>query len=322
MQSIHDFDRLEQYHADCLDWFVVNWCLGNTCNYACSYCPTSLHDGSEKWHSLTNIKLFVEKVKQLRHDKKIYFEFTGGEVTVNKDFIAICQFCRANDVQVGLISNGSRTIRWWETNKQYFNHVNLSFHAEYADPDHFYKVIETMRGEMAIHINVMMLPERWDDCMAAAKRFATLSDVSISLQPLIHGLADEMYDYTREQRDVFDHQHELFKDIVWHKKFDFYRGVMRATKADGTTSPPISPNDFISKNTNNWQGWECWAGVEQLVVDRDGSIRRGWCGVGGHIGHVGDHDLRLPVAPVVCTKDRCHCNLDIMCSKSRLPGGV
>ena len=117
--SIHDYDLLEQHDKKNIDWFVVNWCLGNTCNYACSYCPTSLHDGSRKWHSLENVKAFVGRIKAIHPTKKIYFEFTGGEVTLNKDFIAICQFCHENDVKVGFISNGSRTIRWWEENKQH-----------------------------------------------------------------------------------------------------------------------------------------------------------------------------------------------------------
>ena len=79
---------------------------------------------------------------------------------------------------------------------------------------------------------------------------------------------------------------------------------------------------FTDAGAANWLGWECWAGVEQLVVDTDGSIWRGWCKVGGLLGHVSDLDLALPVQPTVCDKNRCHCNFDIMSTKRRLPGGV
>ena len=53
------------------DWFVVNWCLGNTCNFACSYCPSGLHDGSKRWPDPQVIKNFIAKVKELGIQKHI-----------------------------------------------------------------------------------------------------------------------------------------------------------------------------------------------------------------------------------------------------------
>jgi MoaA/NifB/PqqE/SkfB family radical SAM enzyme len=50
------------------DWFVVNWCLGNTCNYSCSYCPAALHDGSNKWPDPEVIKSFIARVKNHYND--------------------------------------------------------------------------------------------------------------------------------------------------------------------------------------------------------------------------------------------------------------
>ena len=159
-ESIHKYDRLEHFDPAHLEWFVVNWCLGNTCNFACSYCPTSLHDGSQRWHSTQNVKNFISKIRNYHPNKKIYFEFTGGEVTLNKDFIDICKYCTENDVKVGFISNGSRTIRWWEENKNYFDSVMLSYHSEFADQDHFVQVAEILNDEVRTHVNIMMKPEK------------------------------------------------------------------------------------------------------------------------------------------------------------------
>ncbi len=63
--------------------------------------------------------------------------------------------------------------------------------------------------------------------------------------------------------------------------------------------------------------WNCYAGIEQLIVDMDGSIYRGWCKEGGVIGNINNKDLNLPSDPVVCTKTMCHCNFDIMCTKEK-----
>ena len=325
-ESIHDFDTLELYDKKNINWFIVNWCLGNTCNFECSYCPDYLHNGTKKWHTVDNIKAVVNKIKKYHPEKKIYFEFTGGEVSLYKEFIPICQVCMDNDVKVGFITNGSRTLRWWEENKHYFDHVMMSFHSEFADPEHFCKVVEILHFENRTHCNIMMNPDPdlFDMCVGVANRIRGMGNVSIALQPLIHDLAGELYDYTPDQQYVIDNQFDLItKRIKWTKTFDNYRGNMRAIRADGSEHPKsVAPHLFINKNTNNWFGWDCHVGVEQMVVDMDGSVYRGWCKVGNSIGNINDVNLVLPTKSIVCDKTLCHCNFDIMSTKKRLPGGV
>jgi len=83
---------------------------------------------------------------------------------------------------------------------------------------------------------------------------------------------------------------------------------------DGT-SQISSAHRFISTKTNDWSGWKCYAGVEQLIVDMDGSIYRGWCKEGGAIGKIDDAVINLPSDPIICSKTMCHCNFDIMSTK-------
>lgn len=299
------------------DWLVVNWCLGNTCNYACSYCPTSLHDGSIKWPTLEIIKNFITKLKTQNPTKKIYFEFTGGEVTMYKYFTELCQFCNELNIKVGLISNGSRTVRYWEENKQYFDHVCLSFHPEFADADHFTEVIKLIHNDVRTHVNIMMSPEKFDFCYALANKIKNIGNISMALQPLIHDFGDKLFDYTEFQNKIFEKQHELItKHIKYDKTFDYYRGAMKKEFEDGT-SIVSSAHRFIGEKTNNWFGWKCAAGVENLIIDMDGTIHRGWCKVGGPVGHISDDTLLLPTDYVTCTKTMCHCNFDIMSTKEK-----
>lgn len=299
------------------DWFVVNWCLGNTCNFECSYCPAALHDGSKRWPDPNTIKNFIAKVKDHYFHKNIYFEFTGGEVTLYKHFIEICQFCTEMGVKVGLISNGSRTLRWWEENKQFFDHVCLSYHPEFADEEHFVNVVKILHNDVRTHVNIMMSPEKFDHCYAVANKVKNLGNISMALQPLIHDFGDTLYDYNEFQKRIFEKQHELItKHIKFTRSFDYYRGAMRMVNEDGTTQIS-SAHRFISEKTNDWSGWKCYAGIEQLIVDMDGSIYRGWCKEGGKVGHIEDSNLALPMDPVQCTKTMCHCNFDIMCTKEK-----
>jgi hypothetical protein len=315
MTTKQEYTRLEHADPTNTEWFVVNWCLGNTCNFSCSYCPAILHDGSKRWPEFEDIKRFILKVKEQHPTKKLYFEFTGGEVTMYKHFIALCEFCREHNVKVGMISNGSRTLRWWEENKHFFDHVCLSFHPEEAKADHFLAVAGILHDIVKVHVNVMMSPEKFDDCYALAERAVTLSNISLALQPLIHDFGDKLYDYTDEQKSIFDRQYALLGSKIKHtKRQKVYRGSMRTV---GEVSKVLSAHSFIANGTNNWFGWDCYAGVEQLIVDMDGSIHRGWCKVGDRIGYIWDANLQLPTAPVRCNKIMCHCNYDIMSTKER-----
>lgn len=310
--------KIEHAKPSNKDWFVVNWCLGNTCNYSCSYCPSGLHNSSKGWPHLDTIKAFISKVKIQHPNKQLYFEFTGGEVTLYRDFIDVCKFCTDLGVKVGLISNGSRTLRWWEENIHYFNHICLSFHPEFSKEDHFVEVIKLVHENIRTHVNIMMSPEKFDLCYAIANSIKDLGNLSLALQPLIHDFGSVVYDYTPEQQHILEKQSELItKHIKFTKHFDYYRGAMRAISEDGS-GITYSAHRFISENANNWNGWKCYAGVEQLIVDMDGTIHRGWCKVGGVIGNINDSTLMLPADPVICNKTMCHCNYDIMSTKEKI----
>ena len=299
------------------DWFVVNWCLGNTCNYSCSYCPPNLHNGKIPWPELDRVKRFIKRVVDQVAPRKVYFELTGGEVTMYKHFEEVCRYCTELGAKVGIISNGSRTLRWWEENKHLFDHVCLSSHPEHADTDHFVNVIKILNNDVRTHVNIMMSPEKFDHCYAVANRVKELGNISMALQPLIHDFGDTLFDYTPEQKVIFDKQHELItKHVKWSRSFDYYRGAMKKVYENGQTQIS-SAHRFISDNSNDWSGWKCYSGVEQIIVDLGGRIYRGWCKLGNMIGRVDDENLVIPTEPIVCSKTMCHCNFDIMSTKEK-----
>ena len=208
-------------------------------------------------------------------------------------------------------------MRWWEENKIYFDTVILSFHSEFADPDHFCKVLEILHKDVRVHVNVMMKAENWDLCINLANRVKDIGNCSLALQPLAHNLNGDLYDYTADQHEVLSNHYSLITGKIKHTKtFEVYRGAMKTVNNDGSFESRTA-HSFISRNENDWEGWDCFAGVEQLIVDMDGGVWRGWCRVGGKIGSINDPNLMLPVSPVVCNKNRCHCNYDIMSTKQK-----
>jgi len=313
----HDYIKLAHNNPAHNDWFVVNWCLGNTCNFKCSYCPEDLHSGSVKWPDVEQVKNFMTRVAEQVAPKKVYYTFTGGEVTLYKHLTEICQHAVSLESKVGIISNGSRTLRWWDDNKQYFDHVCLSFHSEFADVDHFGEVVKLLHNDVRTHVNIMMSPEKFNFCVDVANKIRKLGNITMALQPLLHDLGDTLFDYNEVQKVIFYRQYELIsKNIKYDELFkinDTCRGIMKMIKEDGSKLVSSS-HRFISHKANDWSGWKCYAGVEQIAVDFSGDILRGWCAVGGKIGNIFE-DFEIPKEPIICNKTMCHCNFDITSTK-------
>jgi sulfatase maturation enzyme AslB (radical SAM superfamily) len=292
---------------------VVNWCLGNTCNYSCSYCPEGLHDGSYPWTELSVIQTFCQNMISHYRDRlksQLFFEFTGGEVSLYRDFIPLIQFLREQNAMVAMISNGSRRIDWWQKARPFLNHICLSFHAESADPEHFKNVVRFLNETVTVHVNVMMHPQKFDVCTEMAKWVVNANEnVTLAVQPLLVDLASELYPYTDEQRAFLSNPH-LHARIT--RELTKYRGAMQAYFDDGSRTV-TTPQQLIANNQNHWRGWNCWVGVKQLVIDFNGNVYRGWCREGGRLGHVQDGQrMKFPDGPIVCGKKLCHCVLDVM----------
>ncbi len=313
---IHGNKNYEKY-------FVVNWCFFSICNFKCSYCPTSLHDGKNRGLPLEDVKNFCLQVIQHKKDKKVFFEFTGGEMTYYKDFVALFEFLKANGADTGLISNGSRDLEFWQQHKHLIDHICLSFHPEQGDMDHFFKVVTLLNEVTTVHVNIMMLPEKFDALMGLGRKIAAqVEGVSISIQALFEEMSGDIFPYTKEQKDLLDKPDlEVGSDIKYCRtpklERKVYRGEMKKVFPDGTEEV-VNPPELIAQGENNWYGWNCNIGLENLVVDFYGNVKRGWCGVGGDIGHVSDYVFNFPTRPVYCQTQNCYCGLDIMAKKVKV----
>jgi len=318
---LSNYNVLDHSHEKAKNTVVVNWLLGNLCNFSCSYCPEFLHSGSIEWPKLEKLKKFILDIDNHFYNKQIYFEFTGGEVTLYPELIDLCDFIHSLGHTVGIISNGTRHHNWWYKQKDKFDHICFSYHAEHTKPKKFFNVVKTVAGEFRTHVNIMMNPDKWQDCITVAEKVTNeCQNVSLALQPLMQGLGAEetVFPYTTEQQEILDKQHHIYgSKIKWTKEFKVPRGAMKMIETVSNKSEISSAHRLISNKMNNWSGWKCYAGLENLVIDWDGTILRGWCRVGSKIGNVYT-DYVLPTKPVLCNKKFCHCNFDIMCKKEKI----
>ncbi len=303
-------DHSDPVHAKIV---VVDWMLGNACSYACSYCPKALHDGTVRWQKTKDVLHLYHQMK--RHyvderDKIVWLQFTGGEPTMHPRIIDLLQQASEIDFKVSLISNASRTPRFWEKISGCLNSVILTYHAEFAELDHFIRVAKMMEDRISVHINVTMHPDRFDQTFEDAQELrAALPAASISLKPLRQEFGAKLYDYTDDQMRVLSKGLPSKYAPVGEKP----RSLMRATTRSGQCET-LPPNEFILRGKNRWRGYNCNVGLESLRVRGNGEVYRGVCGVGGVIGYLGE-DVDLPRDPIRCTNDSCSCLADILIRK-------
>ena len=306
------------------DFLAINWLLTNACNYRCSYCDEHIHDGSIPPLDKEVIKDFIKAITQKIAPKKVFFEFNGGEVTYYPGIEELFKTIKDSNSFCGIISNGSRPLKWWKENLVFLDSILLSFHHEFSDRDHFLNLLELIGShpKIKIHINIMMDPKNFDFCLETARIFKRHSTASLSLQRLLenHNKENEsLYPYSEEQKlQMAQIKSEKFigrslKMIFKSSPIEF-RGLMKKVYAD--KKEEATPADYLITNgESRFKNWSCMAGVENLAIDWDGKIYRGQCQEGGSLGQVGqDFDPNL-VKPILCQRDFCYCGFDLLCEK-------
>jgi organic radical activating enzyme len=293
---------------------VVDWFVGNTCNYACTYCPKPLHDGSSPWLSGKVVSAFCRRL--VAHyetlKKRVYVQFTGGEATLWRDFVTVSRTLKSMGCLVGLISNGSRSVAFWLQVAEFIDIANLTYHLESASLDHFISITKALSAKTRTHINVPMLPDRFDECLAAAKSIAECcSDVTLTVKPLLLDFGPKLFPYSSSQMAVLREFSFAIRDT---RPLLSIRGSMKCISDDGSTSVKTA-SQLLVECANQWAGWTCYAGVEMLSIDAKGIVFRGLCRVGGAIGNIFDPVTQPPNGPIVCTRERCSCLADIMTTR-------
>ncbi|MDP3195599.1 radical SAM protein [Tabrizicola sp.] len=313
------YDLIEHANADHSRVVLVDWTLGNACSYACSYCPKALHDGSVAWQRVEDVVDFYDQLHQHYTDvrgKRVWLQFTGGEPTMHPQIIRLLEAASAQGFSVSLISNGSRTLRFWEKIAPHLDSVILTYHNEFADLDHFRAVGRLLADRMAVHVNVTMRPDHFDRTLDEAQALReVLPAVSITLKPLRVGFGNTLFDYTPDQLAVMQGglaQTKAQQGIM-------PRGLMTVQGADGRRAN-LRANEFVLQSQNRWRGYRCNAGLESLRVRDNGTVTRAVCAVGGDIGRLGG-PIALPQGPILCTAEVCSCTADILITRARAPTG-
>jgi len=321
-------------------YFHINWNLTNKCNFSCAYCHPYNYEGSSPAFDLEVYKEFVIKIKSyLNEDEELVISFTGGEPTALPVFDDFLTWLVEENVQVGLTTNGSKSLKFWEKHKESFRWISFSFHSEKTSLKHCVKVIDTLWPYTLLGVRIMMHPQQvyFDKCIEFFEMLKTqpyMGQFFVEKVPIVADWLTEKerpHVYTKEQQEKIDEK-LAFKRKTANPdvSFEQYSMPIDATAvykmADGRYKEEtiLDTNGLYSAKKNQFRGWKCNAGIDGLFVNELGYISGAAClpegkdenGTIRWLGHIENlKTFRMPAYAYTCEKTSCFCNTDLILSK-------
>ena len=168
--TLTNFVAMERTHAS--NQKQVYWEIGRRCNYDCSYCWSWIHNNTDRHKTLEELMGATSLIEEkFTKGQAVNFIISGGEPTVNKDFLDWLRYLNVMGHHVSLHSNGSRLPDYYREVIHYGD-LNLSVHFEFYDREKFVKVVAAIVDEKAnnggsghLEIKFMMAPHNREETL-------------------------------------------------------------------------------------------------------------------------------------------------------------
>jgi MoaA/NifB/PqqE/SkfB family radical SAM enzyme len=300
---------------------VVDWILSNVCNYKCTYCGPDSNGGDQYWPDMEQCEEAVRQITaQSHHDHRMY-TILGGEPTVWKEFSHLVQRIKEIDSNsmINILTNASRTIRWWNKTKQHIDKVSISFHHESADPAHIIKVVEEIQHDCQTNIQMLMDINHFDKCVAIWEYFRDNTVVPIQIKKLQVEFGGKVWmDYTQEQRRKMLEMHQETKDRPTTKRNITSLGIN--VHYDNGEVKREGCHDLIQAGINKFEGWKCNVGRDLVVIKANGDVvPANACNQQLILGNIkiAPDKIKLLAEPIICAYRECTCGSDIEIDKQK-----
>jgi MoaA/NifB/PqqE/SkfB family radical SAM enzyme len=265
----------------------VYWILTDFCNQHCTYCPPSLNNATyaNKPNFITDadIDRFIDKLidTKKKTQKKLIVGIAGGEPTTHNKFPDIVKRLR-DYASIEVVTNGTRSVKWWSELPALPDLTILSLHPEYYDAKKI-KINELcdflVGNNKHIQFNLMCHPTMWD------KTMSMFDDINgkykqFIIPKIIHNMDNMGISYNQE-KEVYNYSVEQLNFIKNHQ---YKIQTADNTRKDSTniyadaTSKKCNPNALMAQGQHYFKNWKCSAGSEGISVSPDGKILAGICG--------------------------------------------
>ena len=250
------------------DPFLITWDLGRRCNYDCSYCPAHRHDNFSPHASLETLKKTTEFVFDYasmifshRLNKDLHISFTGGEPTVNPNFIEFSKFIRFESLKhsqkfktyLTLTTNGTMSKKTCQSVIENFDYVTVSYHCEAhinLKQQAIERIYDFHSAGMNIKVNVMFHADYFEECKKLCER---LRSDGIKFIPRVIG-EDPDSPFSQAHRYTEDHK-------MWFKNFWNIDFTPTSRPCCGGRTFKICSNEGSTETKvvleRNFKDWHC-----------------------------------------------------------------
>lgn len=300
----------------------IEWKIHNVCNHDCSFCGSIHKNGSQRWLPLEKYKQHIDALAKACEGSPYWVQLTGGEPTLMPKLIELIRYLKLKGAFVSMISNGTRTLRWWKELKEekLLDYLFLTYHSEQTgDYLHIAEVINLFHTE-PIEVVCLITHEinSINKAFESYEYFKKHTGALITLKAMMIGKYDIYSLYTKEQL-------KFLKTANWNF------GLNRETKVKTTIEPKyqinhtlkvtynlgfarnIDPQVLMKDKQNEFYGWECNIGNLSMRIDSE-TIYRGVCEVGDST-NLNDGPPTFKSDYITCTAKQCVCGTDIISTK-------
>jgi len=299
----------------------ISYTPSDICNYKCWYCFPGCNNGVIPWPDIDIVKKnMVYLINYYRNNQNIEhvkLVLGGGEPTLWPDIEEFLDYVITNtNCEVKIMTNGSRTLRWWKEYGYLFNNVSVSIHHEQVDVTHIIELTKILIDKnVTFGVNVLMDHTAWDKCVNIVNELKS-SGVNFSLSSKPVYINGEI-EYTMSQSEyVLNHKKGVSNSTTTHISLLF---------DDGSIVKPENENYPIIHSLNNFVGWNCTLGVNYLFISFNGCLT-GTCGqyLFGKRDYYSINDENFievfnpVIEPVICRQLGCHCAPEVVLNKRRI----
>lgn len=328
------------------DPFVITWDLGPRCNYDCSYCPSHRHDNFSPHASIEMLKQstdfvfeYVSVISSQRINKDFHVSFTGGEPTVNPNFIEFSKYVRSRyerefkdkfNLRLDLTTNGAMSKKTAQAVIDNFDFVTVSYHAEAVEKlkntvkD---RILQFKQGGISLKINVMFHARMFEECQELCN---WLKEQEVRFIPRLIG-EDPSSPFSQAHLYT-DEQKQWFKDY-WNMDISPQHRPCCGGRTFGVCSSE-GTHQTKAVNSREFKGWHCSVNWYFLHIEQQTGLiyhhQTCQATLDGQRGSIGSLDnwrevvdqlksnienKTMPV--VVCPNKLCGCGLCTPKSKER-----
>ena len=305
------------------DQKFIEWKLHNVCNHNCSFCGSRHKDGSQRWFSLEKYKEYTDKLVQACGDSPFWIQITGGEPTLFPDLLPLLEYMKSKGAKISLISNGSRTMRWWKEAKEakVLDYLFITYHSEQTnDYKHITEILNLFHDEpIEVICLITHAINSIDQAFEARDYIVENTGSTVTLKSMVFGDFDIYELYTADQLARLKKNNWVYGNLRSTKSLspipDHYKinHTLKVTYNKENLAIKIDPQMLMKNQQNKFVGWDCAIGNNNMRIDHD-IIYRGVCEVGGQ-RHLDDEVIGFTDDYIPCTSRECFCGTDMIATK-------